>query len=145
MANSIQILKEISQLIFLVENSSIQKTDKLKLIKVLFVLKLKLIELLEKELKMEGSEGLKIKSQSDNRSFGVGVNMAKSSDESIKLSNKQDLIIQFIKDKSRPVSPNELLSLGIAGRSLRRYIKSLIDGKKIKIEKSGRNHFYSLA
>ena len=47
---SIQILKEISQLISSVEDSSIQKTDKLKIIKVLFAIKLKLIELLEKEL-----------------------------------------------------------------------------------------------
>ena len=122
MANSIQILKEISQFILSVENSSIQEIDKLKIIKVLFAIKLKLIELLEKELKI----------------------VAKSSEESIKLSDKQDLIIQFIKDKSGPVSTNELLSLGIAGRSLRRYIKSLIDGKKIKIEKSGRNYFYLL-
>ena len=131
MANSIQILKEISQLIFLVENSSVQKTDKLKIIKVLFVIKLKLIELLEKELKMETG-------------IIYRASVARNINESIGISDKHDLIIQFIKSKSGSVSATELLSLGIAGRSLRRYIKNLIDGRKIKIEKSGRNYFYSL-
>ena len=131
MANSIQILKEISQLIFLVENSSVQKTDKLKIIKVLFVIKLKLIELLEKELKMETG-------------IIYRASVARNINESIGISDKHDLIIQFIKSKSGSVSPTELLSLGIASRSLRRYIKNLIDGRKIKIEKSGRNYFYSL-
>ena len=131
MARSIQILKDVSQLILSVENSSIEKINKLKLIKVLFVIKLKLIELLEKELKMETRVIYR-------------ASVARNINESTKVPGKHDLIIQFIKSKSGPVSPAELLSLGIAGRSLRRYIKNLIDGRKIKIEKSGRNYFYSL-
>lgn len=157
MAKSTQILKAISQLILSVENSSIQKTDKLKLVKVLFAIKLKLIELLEKELKMEAKliyrasphakrvyETLSQISEA-NTHYGVVASVAKSSDESIKVSDKQDLIIQFIKDNRGRVNAVDLLSLGIAGRSLRRYIKNLIDRRKIKIEKSGRNYFYLLA
>ena len=128
---STQILKEIGQLILSVENSNIQKTDKLKIIKVLFVIKLKLIELLEKELRMEAK-------------LIYRASVARNINESIKTSGKHDLIIQFIKNKSGRASATELLNLGIAGRSLRRYIKNLIDGRKIKIEKSGRNYFYSI-
>lgn len=131
MAKSIDILKEISQLISSVENSSIQKTDKLKIIKVLLTVKLKLIEFLKKELKIEAKAAHQISMASIN--------------ESVKISDKQDLIIQFIKGKNGPVSAAELLSLGIAGRSLRRYIKSLVENRKIKIQKFGRNYFYLLA
>ena len=81
---SSRALKEISQLISSVENSGLLKNDKLKIVKVLLSIKLKLIELLKEDLRKEArvthlasphtitSEGLKIKSQSDNRSFGVG-------------------------------------------------------------------------
>jgi len=129
---STQILKEISQLILSVEDSSIQKIDKLKLIKVLFAIKLKLIEFLEKELKIEAKVIYR-------------ASVARNTNNNIQMLNKYDLIMQFIKNNSGRVSAAELLSLGITGRSLRRYIKNLIDGRKIKIEKSGRNYFYLLA
>ena len=120
---STQILKEISQLILSVEDSSIQKIDKLKLIKVLFAIKLKLIEFLEKELKIEAKVIYR-------------ASVARNTNNNIQMLNKYDLIMQFIKNNSGRVSAAELLSLGITGRSLRRYIKNLIDGRKIKIEKS---------
>ncbi len=126
-----QILKEISQLISLVENSSIQKADKLKIIKVLLAIKLKLIELLGKEIKTEA----KVMHMAS---------VAKHNERPPKESNKYELILQFIKNKSGKVSYPELSDLGIAGRSLRRYLKNLYDDNKIKIEKSGRQHFYSI-
>lgn len=120
---SSQILKEINQLISSIEDSSIQKADKLKIIKVLLTVKLKLIELLGKELKTD---------------------VAGNGESSAKISDKHELIIQFIKNNSGRVSAAKLLDLGIAGRSLRRYLENLKNESKIKIEKSGRNYFYSI-
>ena len=87
---------------------------------------------LEKELKIEAKVIYR-------------ASVARNTNNNIQMLNKYDLIMQFIKNNSGRVSAAELLSLGITGRSLRRYIKNLIDGRKIKIEKSGRNYFYLLA
>lgn len=146
MTRSSQILKEITQLILSVENSSIQKIEKLKMIKVLFAIKLKLVELLEKELEIEAKmiyqAGLNAK-----RIYTPLSQVSENNTENRAITNlnKQEIIIEFIKNNKGRVSVDELLSLGIAGRSLRRYLKNLIDGRKIKIERSGRNYFYLLA
>lgn len=109
----------IDRLIFLVENSEIGQADKLKIIKVLLSVKLRLVELLPP-----------LKKQA----------------EQTKVQNKikQEIILQFIKQHSGRASHDTLLNLGIAGRSLRRYLKNLKDQNKIKIEKAGRNYFYLL-
>ena len=131
-----QILKEISQLISSVEYSSIQKTDKLKIIKVLLAIKLKLIWLLEKDLKKEAKMVYQASvAKSD---------MADNGRNNSKISDKHELILQFIKNKSGKVSYPELSDLGIAGRSLRRYIKNLSVSGKISVEKKGREYFYTL-
>lgn len=131
-----QILKEISQLISSVEDSKIQKTDKLKIIKVLLAVKLKLIELLESDLKMEAKVAYRVSvAKSD---------VAKNILDSAKISEKHELIIQFIKKNSGRVSAAKLLDLGIAGRTLRRYIKNLSASGKISVEKKGREHFYTV-
>lgn len=111
----------IDRLIFLVENSKINQADKLKLIKVLLSVKLKLVELLKKEIRP---------------AIGAG--------QSTENAAKQELILQFIRQNSGRVSHGTLLNLGISGRSLRRYLKNLKDRNKIRIEKSGRNYFYLL-
>lgn len=133
---STRILKEISQLINLVENSTIQKTDKLKIVKVLLAVKLKLIELLGKELKTE-AKVMNLASVAKSDVAGNGGN-------SVKKSEKHDLILEFIKNNSGRVSAAKLLDLGIAGRSLRRYLKNLSATGKILVEKKGREHFYTL-
>ena len=114
-----------------IESSGIQKTDKLKIVKVLLVIKLKLIELLAKELKIEAK-------------VMHLVSVAKHTERSPKKSDKHELILQFIKNKSGKVSYPELSDLGIAGRSLRRYIKNLSVSGKISVEKKGREYFYTL-
>ena len=133
---SSQILKEINQLISSIEDSSIQKADKLKIIKVLLAVKLKLIELLGKELKAE-ARVMHLASVAKNEMAGNGSDRAKVSD-------KHELIIQFIKQNNGRVSAVQLLDIGIAGRSLRRYIRNLSASGKILVEKKGREHFYSV-
>ena len=132
-----QILKEISQLVSSVESSEIQKNDKLKIVKVLLVIKLKLIEFLENDLKKEA----KMMYQASVAKSDV----AGDAGDGSKISNKHELIIQFIKQNSGRVSAAKLLDLGIAGRTLRRYIKNLSASGKISVEKKGREHFYSLS
>ena len=126
---SIDILKEINRLISLIGDSTIQETDKLKIMKVLLVVKLKLIELLGKEISSE-AKVIHIASM--------------ASHESKYLPDKQELILEFIKNKNGRVGLVDLLGLGIAGRSLRRYLKRLKDNKKIRIEKRGRENFYTV-
>lgn len=111
----------IDRLISLIENSEINQTDKLKIIKVLLSVKLKLVELLKNEIRAV-----------------IG------GDQSAENAAKQELILEFIKQNRGRVSRDSLLGLGIAGRSLRRYLKNLKDQNKIKIEKTGRNYFYLL-
>lgn len=154
---SSEIIKEISRFISLVENSNIQKSDKLKIVKVLLVIKLKLIELLKEELKKEvrvmyrasphtkrGQTALGGQLDEVNPRYGVGASVAKNNGQDAKLLKKHDLIIQFIKQHSGRVSATKLLELNIAGRTLRRYIKNLSDSGKVSIEKKGREHFYFL-
>ena len=157
-----QILNEISQLIASVESSEIQKNDKLKIVKVLLAIKLKLIWLLEEDLKKEAkmmylaspvriiARAQKRESRRDlGEATSNGASVAKSdvtgnAGNSVKISDKHELIIQFIKQNSGRVSATKLLDLGIAGRSLRRYIKNLSASGKISVEKKGREHFYSI-
>lgn len=118
------IIKRIDSLIFSIENSNIQKIDRLKIIKVLISIKIRLIEFLR------GEENIQVKE-------GNGRDYYNSSE-------KQEIIINFIKEKGGRVDLFELSKLGIAGRSLRRYLRSLSNNRKIKIQKDGRRHFYEL-
>lgn len=122
-----EILKKISSLILLVENSRIEKISKFKIVKVLLAVKLKLFELLKKEIELEA----KTNDAAEAANRGIGGDL-----------KKHELILQFIKNNGGRVDTVKLLTLGIASRSLRRYIKNLRDENKIKIEKSGRNLFY---
>ena len=122
------IFKEINRLILLVESSRIEKINRLKIIKVLLAVKLKLFELLEKEKEIETKINHPAKASGNG---GIARN-----------SKKHELILQFIKNNGGRVDSVQLSGLGIASRSLRRYIKNLRDENKIKIERSGRNLFY---
>ena len=120
----------IDRLISSIENSTdINQIDRLKIIKVLLAIKIKLIEFSGKEIKAAN----KVSAKSNN-----GHDQPRS-------SKKHNLVLQFIKDKGGRVNAAELLSLGLAGRSLRRYIRDLCQDNKVKIEKSGRNYFYLIA
>ncbi len=110
-----EILNKINQLISLIENSNIAEIDKFKILKVLLTIKLRLIEF------KESIHGRKNDS-----------------------SKKYEIILGFIQSRGGRVNSAELASLGISGRSLRRYIKDLRGLNKLKIEKSGRNYFYSV-
>lgn len=116
----------IDRLISSIENSDINQIDRLKIVKVLLAIKIKLIEFSDKDIKAANNTPTK---QGNGRDLD-------------RPSKKHNLIIQFIKNKGGRVNTAELLSLGLAGRSLRRYIKNLCQENKIKIEKSGRNYFY---
>lgn len=135
-SKSTEILKEINRLISLVSDSSIQEIDKLKIIKVLLAIKLRVMELLDKEITSEA------KIFHVASTAGHSVNRRKRKDSGS--SDKQGLILEFIRNKSSQVGLAELSELGIAGRSLRRYLKNLKDGKRVKIEKRGRENFYSV-
>lgn len=163
---STQILKEISRLISLIEDSNIEKINKLKIIKVLLSVKLKLIELLGKEITAEAKimyvagpernrEGPSRTEQDaehvrgfvrgpQRTSVSYGAGLARNGGESTRTAEKYELILQFIKQNSGRVSAAQLLGLGIAGRSLRRYVKNLCVSGKISVEKKGREHFYTL-
>lgn len=119
----------IDQLISSIENLDINQIDKLKIIKVLLVIKIKLIEFSDKDIKVANINPAKL---SNGRDYTRSL-------------EKHNLVLQFIKDKGGRVNVVELSSLGLAGRSLRRYIKDLCQNNKIKIEKSGRNYFYLIA
>lgn len=116
----------IDQLISLIENLDINQIDRLKIVKVLLAIKIRLIEFSDKDIKV-------INNISAKRGNG------RNHDKPLK---KHNLIIQFIENKGGRVNAAELSSLGLAGRSLRRYIKDLCRENKIKIEKLGRNYFY---
>jgi len=146
---SSRVLKEISQLIFSVENSGLRKNDKLKIVKVLLSIKLKLIELLKEDLKKEARvthlASLERSREGPERaSASYGASVAKTAGQDTELLKKHDLILQFIKEHSGRVSAVKLLDLGIAGRTLRRYIKNLSDSGKVLVEKKGREHFYTV-
>lgn len=119
----------IDRLISSIENSDINQIDKLKIVKVLLAIKIKLIEFLGKDIEVANNVPTKRGNGRDH-------------DRPLK---KHNLIIQFIKNKGGRVNAVELLELGLAGRSLRRYIKDLCQENKIKIEKLGRNYFYLIA
>lgn len=108
------IFREIDRLVFLIEKSGLEETDKLKIIKVFLSAKLKLLELLKNAAGKEGAAA----------------------------PRKQESILQFIRQSGGRVSKPQLLGLGISGRSLRRHLKMLRQGNKIRVEKSGRNLFY---
>ena len=116
----------INRLISSIENSDINQIDKLKIIKVLLAIKIKLIEFSDKDIKAASNSPIK---RGNGRDHGQP-------------SKKHNLIIEFIKNKGGRVNAAELLEIGLAGRSLRRYIKNLCRENKVKIEKSGRNYFY---
>ena len=117
----------IDRLISSIENSTdINQIDRLKIIKVLLAIKIKLIEFSNSGLKLANNGPIK-KTNGRPRPGS---------------SKKHNLILQFIKNKGGRVNAAELSSLGLAGRSLRRYIKDLYQDNKIKIEKLGRNYFY---
>lgn len=152
-----KILRETNELISSVENSGIQKSDKLKIVKVLLVIKLKLIELLKEELKKEAGVMYRASPNTKREQvafggqvgevsprYGVGAGAAKNNGQDTKLLKKHALIIQFIKQHSGRVSATKLLELNIAGRTLRRYIKNLSDSGKVSVEKKGREHFYTV-
>lgn len=144
-----KILSELNELISSVENSNIQKNDKLKILKVLLVIKLKLFELLKEEFKKEARE-IYWASPERSREGPQGISasyrasVAKNGGQNNKPFKKQNMIIQFIKHNSGLVSATKLLELRIAGRTLRRYIKNLSDSGKISVEKKGRQHFYAV-
>src|SRR3989344_4539033 len=98
-----EILKKITQLISLIENSNIQLTEKLKILKVLLTLKVKLIELLPFE------------------PARAGVSKARPLDFSPRQRNstleKQESLLKFIREKGGRASSAELAGLGLAGRS----------------------------
>mgnify|MGYP001609890669 FL=1 len=124
----------IDQLIFSIENSDINQIDKLKIIKVLLAIKIRLIEFSYKDMVRQALHNIKVANNAPAKR-GNGRDHDRP-------SKKHNLIIEFIKNKGGRVNAAELLSLGLAGRSLRRYIKDLCQENKIKIEKSGRNYFY---
>lgn len=126
-----QIIKEISQLISSVESSDIQKTDKLKLVKVILSIKLRLIEILGKKIVAE-AKVMRVAS------------LARKERKTARPSKKHELILQFIKQNSGRVSATKLSEVGIAGRTLRRYISELSASGRVSVEKKGRRHFYSL-
>jgi len=116
----------IDRLISSIENSDINQIDRLKIIKVLLVIKIKLIEFSNSGFKLANNGPIK-KTNGRPR---------------LDSSKKYNLVLQFIRNKGGRVNSADLLSLGLAGRSLRRYIKNLCRENKVKIEKSGRNYFY---
>lgn len=61
-----------------------------------------------------------------------------------KTEEKEGLILKFIEKKGGRVGMDDLVTLGISGRSLRRYLKDLRKRGLITIEKRGREHFYIL-
>ena len=104
----------IDQLIFSIENSDINQVDKLKIIKVLLAIKIRLIEFSYKDMVRQALHNIKVANNAPAKQ-GNGRDHAKPSE-------KYNLIIQFIASKGGRVNAAELLSLGLAGRSLRRYI-----------------------
>ncbi len=126
----IKIITNIDNLIFSIENSDIDKIDKLKVVKVLVSIKLRLIEFLSKNGGWPRSS--------------LNSSVKKANGQNHSSSEKQGLILEFIKGKGGPVDLLELSKLGIAGRSLRRYLRSLAANQKIRIKKSGRRKFYEL-
>ncbi|MEK7537169.1 MAG: hypothetical protein AAB584_01880 [Patescibacteria group bacterium] len=120
----------IDQLISSIENSDINQIDKLKIVKVLLAIKVKLIEFSDKF------------SDKDTKTASILSKQGNGRPAKRTKTPKHNLVLQFIKDKGGRVNAVELLSLGIAGRSLRRYIKDLSQQNRVKIEKSGRNFFY---
>ncbi|MEK7659551.1 MAG: hypothetical protein AAB338_02795 [Patescibacteria group bacterium] len=140
----------IDRLISSIENSDINQIDKLKIIKVLLAIKIKLIEFSDKDMVRQAHHNIKaVNKVPIKRGNGRPVERDDSSFERgrdhTRPSEKHNLIIQFIKNKGGRVNAAELSSLGLAGRSLRRYIKDLCQENKMKIEKSGRNYFYLVA
>lgn len=126
-----EILKKINQLITILENLNIQKTDRLKILKVLLAIKLRLIEFLIEV----GKDRPKI----DTNAFPKPARVEREQTQ-----EKLEIVLSFIKNNGGKVSSGQLISLGIAGRSLRRYIKNLRDSGKILIDKKGREHFYTI-
>jgi len=125
-----ELFKEISRLIFSVESSRIDKISKLKITKVLLALKLSILELLKSEIRSEGKaiDAARIKAPGNGHG-GRDI-------------RKHELILEFIKNNGGKVSLGQLSGLGIAGRSLRRYMNYLRNQNKIRIERAGRNLFY---
>ena len=125
-----EILKKITQLVSLVESSDIQLIEKLKILKVLLTLKIKLIELLPLEPARARV--------SKNRSLDF---VPRQRNDTLE---KHELLLKFIREKGGRASSAELAGLGLAARSLRRYLRNLASAGKISLEKKGRGHFYSL-
>ncbi len=122
-----EILRKINQLLYFVEISNIKAIDKLKILKVLLSIKLNLMELLSFEQKEERKGEPRPNRELRNH-----------------VTQKHHLILKFIEDKGGRVSAAELNNVGLAGRSLRRYIKDLRNSGKLIVEKKGREHFYLL-
>lgn len=125
-----KILKRIGELISLIENSNVRTEDKLKILKVLLILKIKLIDLLP----------LAARSDKNGKS-GISNSPLRQRENTLE---KQALIVNFLKEKGGRAGSTEFINLGMAGRSLRRYLKNLRDTGKLSLDKKGREHFYNL-
>jgi len=120
------ILEKLNEIFSLIEKSNLKLLDKLLFTKNLLELRLEILKIF-KEFKPKGNNSRVYKNY-----------------YSREIDEKQELLLSFIKTKGGRVGVSDLSSLGIPGRTLRRYLKKLRDENKIKVEKFGRNYFYKL-
>lgn len=116
-----EIIRKIDQLIDLAAtNPKIEKMAKLMIIRLLLGLKLDFLRFMaERKKKIVRLAGKREKTE-----------------------GKEKLILKFIEEKGGRAGLDDLATLGISGRSLRRYLKNLRKQGLILLEKQGREHFY---
>ena len=116
-----EIIGKLNQLIDLAATDpKMEKTAKLRFIRLLLALKLDFLGFLAKK------------------------EVIRPTGKREKTKEKERLILKFIEEKGGRAGMEDLAILGISGRSLRRYLKNLSKQGLITLEKRGREHFYLL-
>ena len=116
-----EIIGKLNQLIDLAATDpKMEKTAKLRFIRLLLALKLDFLGFLAKK------------------------EIVRPTGKREKTKEKERLILKFIEEKGGRAGMEDLAILGISGRSLRRYLKNLSKQGLITLEKRGREHFYLL-
>mgnify|MGYP001568660968 FL=1 len=116
-----EIIGKLNQLIDLAATDpKMEKTAKLRFIRLLLALKLDFLGFLAKK------------------------EVVRPTGKREKTKEKERLILKFIEEKGGRAGMEDLAILGISGRSLRRYLKNLSKQGLITLEKRGREHFYLL-
>ena len=116
-----EIIGKLNQLIDLAATDpKMEKTAKLRFIRLLLALKLDFLGFLAKK------------------------EVIRPTGKREKTKEKERLILKFIEEKGGRAGMEDLAILGISGRSLRRYLKNLSKQGLIALEKRGREHFYLL-